>query len=45
VNVTPQHEENVREVIKSCMMDLNNAKIDFGRYVIPNKVFKAKRNP
>jgi hypothetical protein len=45
VNVTPQHEENVREVIKSCMMDFNNAKIDFSRYVIPNKIFKAKRNP
>jgi hypothetical protein len=44
LNVTPQHDENVREVIKSCMMDFNNAKIDFSKYVIPNKVFKAKRN-
>jgi hypothetical protein len=44
INVTPQHDENIREVIKSCMMDFNNAKIDFSKYVIPNKVFKAKRN-
>jgi hypothetical protein len=43
LNVTPQHDENVREVVKSCMMDFNNAKIDFSKYVIPNKVFKAKR--
>jgi hypothetical protein len=44
INVTPQHNENVREIIKSCMMDFNNAKIDFSKYVIPNKVFKAKRS-
>jgi hypothetical protein len=44
INVTPQHDENVREVIKSCMTDFNNAKIDFTKYVIPNKVFKAKRD-
>ena len=44
MNVTPQHGENVREVIKSCMMDFNNAKIDYSQYVIPNKIFKAKRN-
>jgi hypothetical protein len=44
INVTPQHDENVREIIKSCMMDFNNAKIDFSKYVIPNKVFKAKRS-
>jgi hypothetical protein len=43
MNVTPQHDENLREVIKSCMMDFNNAKIDFSKYVIPNKIFKAKR--
>jgi hypothetical protein len=42
LNVTPQHEENIRDVIKSCMMDFNNAKIDFSKYVLP-KVFKAKR--
>jgi hypothetical protein len=42
LNVTPQHEENLRDVIKSCMMDFNNAKIDFSKYVLP-KVFKAKR--
>ena len=40
INVTPQHEEQVREVIKSCMMDFNNAKIDYSKYVISNKVFK-----
>ncbi len=44
INVTPQHEEQVREVIKSCMMDFNNAKIDYSKYVISNKVFKAKGN-
>ena len=44
INVTSQHDENVREVIKSCMMDFNNTKIDFSKYVIPNKIFKAKRN-
>ena len=25
MNFTPQHEENVREVVKSCMMNFNNA--------------------
>ena len=44
MNVTPHHEENVRKVIKSCMMDFNNANINFSKYVIPNKFFKAKRN-
>jgi hypothetical protein len=44
MNVTSQHEANLREVIKSCVMDFNNAKIDFSKYVIP-KVFKAKHTP
>jgi hypothetical protein len=44
INVTSQHEANIKEVIKSCMMDFNNAKIDFSKYVIP-KVFKAKHTP
>jgi hypothetical protein len=43
MNITNQHEENIRTVIKSCMIDFNNAKIDFSKYVIPNKIFKAKR--
>jgi hypothetical protein len=43
-NITSQHEENIRDVIKSCMMDFNNAKVDFSKYVIP-KVFKAKHTP
>lgn len=44
VNITPLHSKNVRDAIKSCVIDFNNAKIDFSKYVIPNKVFKAKRN-
>jgi hypothetical protein len=44
MNVTSQHENNIKDVIKSCMMDFNNAKIDFSKYVIP-KVFKAKHTP
>ncbi len=44
LNITPQHDENIKDVIKSCMMDFNNAKIDFSKYVIP-KVFKAKHTP
>ena len=44
INVTSQHEENLKEVIKSCVMDFNNAKIDFSKYIIP-KVFKAKHTP
>lgn len=43
MNVTPQHDVNLREVIKYCIMDFNNARIDFSKYVIPNKIFKAKR--
>ncbi len=43
MNITNQHDENVRTVIKSCLVDFNNAKIDFSKYVIPNKIFKAKR--
>ncbi|PWK29231.1 hypothetical protein LV89_00070 [Arcicella aurantiaca] len=43
MNITNQHDENVRTIIKSCMIDFNNAKIDFSKYVIPNKIFKAKR--
>lgn len=42
MDVTPQHQANLKEIIKSCMMDFNNAKIDFSKYFIP-KVFKAKR--
>lgn len=41
MDVTPQHQANLKEVIKFCMMDFNNAKIDFSKYFIP-KVFKAK---
>lgn len=44
INITSLYDENVREVIKSCMIDFNNAKIDFSKYVIATKVFKAKRN-
>lgn len=44
INVTSQHEENLKEVIKSCVMDFNNAKIDFSKYIIP-KFFKAKHTP
>ena len=43
MNITNQHDENVRAIIKACMVDFNNAKIDFSKYVIPNKIFKAKR--
>lgn len=43
MNITNQHDENVRAIIKACMIDFNNAKIDFSKYVIPNKIFKAKR--
>ena len=43
MNITNQHDENVRTIIKSCMIDFNNAKIDFSKFVIPNKIFKAKR--
>lgn len=42
MNITNQHDENVRTIIKSCMIDFNNAKIDFSKFVIPNKIFKAK---
>jgi hypothetical protein len=45
MNITTQHEENIREVIKSCLTDFNNAKIDFSQYIIPNKIFKAKHTP
>ncbi len=41
MDVTDQHRTNLKEVIKSCMMDFNNAKIDFSKYFLP-KVFKAK---
>ena len=44
VNVTPQHESNLKDAIRSCMMDFNNAKINFSKYIIP-KVFKAKHTP
>jgi hypothetical protein len=44
MNITNQHDENVRDIIKSCLIDFNNAKIDFSKYVIPNKIFKAKRS-
>jgi hypothetical protein len=44
MDVTDQHKTNLKEVIKSCMMDFNNAKIDFSKYFIP-KVFKAKHTP
>ncbi len=44
MNITNQHDENVRTIIKSCMIDFNNAKIDFSKFVIPNKIFKAKRS-
>lgn len=43
MNITNQHDENVRAIIKACIIDFNNAKIDFSKYVIPNKIFKAKR--
>jgi hypothetical protein len=41
IDVTSQHQTNLKEVIKSCMMDFNNAKIDYSKYVLP-KIFKAK---
>ena len=44
IDVTNQHQANLKDVIKSCMMDFNNAKIDFSKYFIP-KVFKAKHTP
>ncbi len=44
MDVTDQHESNVKSVINSCMIDFNNAKIDFSKYVI-SKVFKAKHTP
>ena len=44
MDVTNQHQTNLKEIIKSCMMDFNNAKIDFSKYFIP-KVFKAKHTP
>jgi hypothetical protein len=44
MNVTSKHETNIKEVIKSCIMDFNNAKIEFSKFVIP-KVFKAKHTP
>ena len=42
MDVTNQHNSNLKEVIKFCMMDFNNAKIDFSKYVLP-KIFKAKK--
>lgn len=42
MDVTDQHNSNLKEVIKFCMMDFNNAKIDFSKYVLP-KIFKAKK--
>ena len=44
MDVTSQHENNIKDVIKSCMMDFNNAKIDFSKFVLP-KIFKAKHTP
>ena len=41
MDVTDQHQSNLKEIIKSCMMDFNNAKIDYSKYVLP-KIFKAK---
>ena len=44
INITSQHESNLKEAIKSCMIDFNNAKINFSKYIIP-KIFKAKHTP
>ncbi len=44
IDVTDQHQTNLKEVIKSCMMDFNNGKINFSKYFLP-KVFKAKHTP
>jgi hypothetical protein len=44
VDVSTQHQANLKEVIKSCIMDFNNAKIDFSKYFL-TKVFKAKNTP
>ncbi len=41
MDVTDQHKANLKDLIRSCMMDFNNAKIDFSKYFLP-KVFKAK---
>ena len=41
MDVTDQHQANLKDLIRSCMMDFNNAKIDFSKYFLP-KVFKAK---
>ena len=44
MDVTDQHQANLKDLIRSCMMDFNNAKIDFSKYFLP-KVFKAKHTP
>jgi hypothetical protein len=44
IDVTDEHQANLKDAIKSCMMDFNNAKIDFSKYFLP-KVFKAKHTP
>lgn len=41
IDVTNQHDTKLKDVIKSCIMDFNNANIDFSKYVLP-KIFKAK---
>ena len=42
MDVTDQHQANLKDIIKSCMMDFNNAKIDFSKYFLL-KVFKSKQ--
>jgi hypothetical protein len=45
MNISAEHEENFREIVKSCLLDFNNAKVDYSKFVIPNKIFKAKHTP
>lgn len=40
MNITNQHDENVRTIIKSCMIDFNNAKLTFQSSSFPIKSSK-----
>jgi hypothetical protein len=44
MDVINKHQANLKDIIKSCMMDFNSAKIDYSKYFLP-KVFKAKHTP